>query len=126
VGPEVTPRIAAAAQILLGVLLLPLSTIFGLTPTPVLALGPLWIVALGCRMWWRGADHRTAARRTAGVSLVVGVAAIAYGVVALRAAGRSAAAGGGLLGAFGLVPLVLGLAISCLAGISLASSGRGQ
>jgi hypothetical protein len=52
--------------------------------------------------------------------------AIAHGLFALRAAERGAATGGGLLGAFGLLPLTLGLAIACLAGIALALTGRGE
>src|SRR5262249_57379655 len=116
----------AVARVLLGLLLLPLTLMFGLTPAPVLALGPLWIVALGGGMWRHGADLGAAAGRTAGVALAVGLVSIAYGVVALRAAARSAAAGGGLLGGFGLLPLALGLAIASTAGMSLALTGRGS
>jgi hypothetical protein len=42
-----------------------------------------------------------------------------HGVVALRAAERSAAAGGGLLGAYGLIPLGLGTVLGVTAATSL-------
>jgi len=99
---------------------------FGSLPAPVLALVPIWIIVGGCLMWRPRAGAVAATRRTAWVSLVFGIVAIASGLFALRAAARRAAAGGGLLGAFGLLPLALGLAIACLAGISLALTGRGE
>ena len=43
----------------------------------------------------------------------------AYGLYALHAAQRSAEAGGGLLGAFGLIPIVLGLIAGSLSMVSL-------
>ena len=45
---------------------------------------------------------------------------IAYGIFALRAAERSAAHGGGLLGGFGILPLGLGIVGACVAGLLLA------
>jgi len=119
-------RVVAAAQILLGILLLPFSMFFGSTPGLVLALAPIGVIVLGCRVWRRGAGAVALARRTAWVSLTVAIVAMAYGLFALRAAARSAAGGGGLLGAFGLLPLTLGLVIACLAGISLVLTGRGD
>jgi hypothetical protein len=118
-------RVVATAQILLGILLLPFSMFFGSIAAPVLALVPIWIIVRGCLMWRPRAGSVAVTRRIAWVSLVFGIVASAYGLFALRAAARSAAAGGGLLGAFGLLPLALGLAIACLAGISLALTGRG-
>jgi hypothetical protein len=111
--------------VLLGVLLLPFALFLGITPAPVLALGPLWIIVLGVRMWRPSARVVRLARRTAWIGLVIGAGEMAYGIFALRAAARSAARGGGLLGAVGLLPLGFGLAIACVAGLSLVLS-RGQ
>jgi hypothetical protein len=115
-------RIAGASQVLVGVLLLPFALFLGITPAPVLALGPLWMIVLGVRMWWPSARVVALARRGAWIALFVGAGEMAYGIFALHAAQRSAARGGGLLGAFGLLPLGLGLAIACLAGVSLVLS----
>jgi hypothetical protein len=53
------------------------------------------------------------------VTLVVATLPCTYGLLALQAAERSAAAGGGLLGAFGLFRLALGVALGGTAVISL-------
>jgi hypothetical protein len=64
------------------------------------------------------------------VVLVVAALLGAYGVFALRAAKQSAARGGGLLGAFGLLPLALGVVLGATAAVSLwlarAVGSRGQ
>jgi hypothetical protein len=118
-------RIAGAAQVLLGVLLAPFALFLGMTPAPVLMLGPLWIIVAGVRMWWPSPRVIAHARRGAWIGLVLGAGETAYGVSVLRAAERSAARGGGLLGGIGLLPLAFGLAIVCVAGLSLLLS-RGQ
>ena len=119
-------RIAGVAQVLLGVLLLPFALFLGITPAPVLAVGPLWIIVLGVRLWWPSARVVAHARRSAWIGLVVGAGEMAYGIFALRAAERSAAHGGGLLGTIGLMPLGFGLAIACVAGGSLVLTRRGM
>ena len=58
-------------------------------------------------------------RRTHVVLLVVATLLGAYGLFALRAAQQSAAKGGGLLGAFGLLPLALGVMLRATAAASL-------
>ena len=50
--------------------------------------------------------------------LAAGILAIAYGAFALAAASKSAAEGGGLMGAIGLFPLVIG---GCLSALALSS-----
>ena len=42
-----------------------------------------------------------------------------YGIIALQAADRSAARGGGLLGGFGLLPLGLGIGLACFSLVTL-------
>ena len=90
---------------------------------PVLPLAPvlglLWagLVAL----LYRRSEGRPP-RLFAVVNLVaVGVAGLScgYGALALKAAEASAARGGGLLGAFGLLPLALGILLVSAAGASL-------
>jgi ABC-type Fe3+ transport system permease subunit len=60
-----------------------------------------------------------AARWTLRIALMAAVLLVAYGIFALRAAERSAADGGGLLGGFGFLPLGLGIVLGALAGICL-------
>jgi hypothetical protein len=110
------------AHILVGLLLLPLATVLGLVGIPLLALPSLWLVALGVHLWRRGPGVARALRRTHRVSLVVALLVCLYGVVALVGASRSAAAGGGLLGGFGILPIGLGVALGGLAVTSLRVS----
>ncbi len=93
--------------------------LFGLIVAPILALGPLWVIVLGFRLWKPSARVAAALRRTRRVSLVIAVLLVWYGILALQAAERSAAAGGGLLGGFGLLPLGLGILLGCVSGLSL-------
>ena len=58
-------------------------------------------------------------RRTHFVGATVAALLCAYGVFALQAAERSAAAGGGIMGAFGLIPLGLGILLGGTAVTSL-------
>ena len=109
-NPNLTPfRILAVAHIIVGLLLLPLTLIFGLLLTPVLLPGPVWVVVLGVRLWRPSGRVRILLRRTHFVGVTVAAPLCAYGVLALQAAERSAAAGGGLMGAIGLIPLGLGV-----------------
>jgi hypothetical protein len=48
------------------------------------------------------------------------------GLFALRAAERSAARGGGLLGDFGLLPLGLGIVMACFSGVTLVMARGSQ
>lgn len=61
----------------------------------------------------------TALRRTHWAFLLIDVLLVAYGIFALRAAERSAARGGGLLGGIGLVPLGLGMVMALFSGVTL-------
>jgi hypothetical protein len=114
-------RLLGAAHFLVAILLLPISAFFGLLLVPLLALGPIWLVVIGIQLC-RSANPGlcTRVRTTHFVTLAVALLLCFYGVFALRAAERSAAAGGGLLGGFGLIPLGIGIA---LAALSVASLG---
>lgn len=115
-------RALGVAHILMGLLLLPLATVVGLIGIPLLIIPSLWLIALGVHLWRGGPGLALALRRTDLVSLVIAVLLCLYGVFALVAANESAAAGGGLLGAFGVLPIGLGLALGALALISLRTS----
>ena len=112
-------RALGIVHVVVGLLLLPMSTFFGLTLAPVLALGPLWVVFLGVRLWRPTALVKDLLWKTHVVVAVVAAALCVHGAFALRAAERSAAAGGGLLGAYGLIPLVLGTVLGVTAAVSL-------
>ena len=97
---------------------------FGLAAAPVLALAPLWMIYLGIRLWAPNDRIVAMLRTTHRISLGIAALLVLYGVSALRAAERSAAHGGGLLGAFGLLPLGLGILLGILASASLFFAGR--
>jgi ABC-type sulfate transport system permease component len=123
-----------AAQVLMGVLLLlpaasivggaslrALASLPGLVALVVLPLAapPVWVLSMGVRSFWPLTPRAIQALRwthgiAIGGSVLLGVA----GVLMLQAAGRSAERGGGLLGAFGLLPLALGILVG---GLALAS-----
>jgi hypothetical protein len=113
-------RALGVFHVLIGVLLLPLVVLFGLVLAPVLLIGPIWGIVLGARMWRPTPDVLAAVRRTHWAYLVVDALLVAYGIFALRAAERSAAHGGGLLGGVGLIPLALGIGMAVFSVITLA------
>jgi hypothetical protein len=97
---------------------LPAAAMLALTFSgPSAALG-VWMLALA-RALWRG-DPAARARllRTHSLLLLPALAAVAVGIIDLLAAQRSAAHGGGLLGAIGLIPLVFG---GCLAALNVSA-----
>ncbi len=84
---------------------------------PLIVLG-VWMMALGRAIRRRDRGVRLRLLQTHGVLLVLSLAAMAVGLVDLRAAERSARHGGGLLGGLGLIPLASG---GCLAVFSVAA-----
>jgi hypothetical protein len=109
---------------LIAVPLIALSTLFGLILAPVLAAGPVWLCVLGTQLW-QGPSPRlcTWVRITHLISLFVSALLIVMGVFALSAAQRSAAQGGGLLGAWGFVPMIAGGLLALLAVATLVLVG---
>ena len=59
---------------------------------------------------------------THGLRLGPALLAVAVGIADLRAAERSAAHGGGLLGAIGLIPLILGGCLAILSASAVAAT----
>lgn len=97
-----------------------LSTFFGLVLAPILAAGPVWLCILGSQLW-EGSDPRLCirVRITHSISLFLAALLCASGWWALQAGERSAAHGGGLLSAWGLIPAGLGCLLGLLAVMSL-------
>jgi hypothetical protein len=119
-------RVLAIGHIAIGVLLLPVALLFGGIIAPILMAGPIWGIILGVRLWRSPFEGRAALRRTHWTFLLIDGLLVAYGIFALRAAERSAAHGGGLLGGIGLVPLGLGMTMACFSGVTLAVTRRGR
>jgi hypothetical protein len=115
----IAPRFLAFLHVAVGLLLLPSSMVFGVFLAPLLVAGPLWIVYLGFRLWRPTERTIVLLRRTHAFSLVAAGFLFAHGILALRAAERSAAEGGGLLGAFGLIPLIQGILLGVTGATSL-------
>jgi hypothetical protein len=81
---------------------------------PVAVLG-VWMVILGRRLWSGHPQLRNTLLATHGILLVPGFLAVAVGIYAVRAAERSTAEGGGLLGPVAALPLAFGLPVVVLA-----------
>jgi len=109
-------RSLSIAHFLVALPLVLLSTFFGLVLAPILAAGPVWLCILGSQLW-NGSDPRLRirVRITHAISLFFAALLCASGLWALQAGERSAAHGGGLLSAWGLIPLSLGCLLGVLA-----------
>jgi hypothetical protein len=119
-------RALAVGHIAIGLLLLPVALVSAGILAPILLVGPIWGIVLGVRLWRSGAEVFAALRRTHWTFLLIDGLLVAYGIFALRAAERSAAQGGGLLGGFGLLPLGLGIVMACFSGVTLVMARGGQ
>jgi len=108
-----------AAQIVVGVALLPVALFFGFASMIIVPLLLIWMVVLAVRLQRPTPRLRVHLRRTHMAVLPIAALFILYGSYALTMAQRSAETGGGLMGAFGLIPIVSGLVAGCLSGISL-------
>lgn len=99
-----------------------LCVVLGLAMTQALPLGALgvWTVILGRWIWTLRHQVRAALLMTHGLLLLPGALAIAGGIWALRAAARSAAQGGGLMGGLGIIPLGIGTGVLALSLCSIA------
>jgi hypothetical protein len=84
--------------------------------------GTIWFVILGTRVLRPGIAVRRALLATHAALAPLSVLLVVYGVHCLRAARRSAEAGGGLLGAVGLLPIVMGALAGGLAVVSLCAA----
>lgn len=123
--------VALAQALIAAILLLPILALVGLASPrafltwpalalmAVLAAFPAWVLAMALRAFRPLTPAAVSTLRWTSIfeiacGLVLGIS----GVQALRAAERSAAQGGGLLGAFGLLPLALGVLVGILGLVS--------
>jgi len=112
-------RILGAAHITAAIGLLFVSTFLGCFSLPVIVPALIWLAILGFRLWRPNTRLRTMLRYTHLVLAPLAILLVVYGLFALRAAQRSAEAGGGLLGAVGLIPIVTGLLAGSVSLVSL-------
>ena len=111
------------AHVLIAVLLSPLTLAAGVL-APVFMVGPVWGAVQGVRLWKHKPNAIAQLRRTHAVFLVLDALMIWYGFAALEAGARSAARGGGLLSAFGILPIGLGAFLACFSVLTLVLTGR--
>ena len=112
-------RSLGIAHVLVAIVLLPAATFLGIFTIPVVVPGVIWLAVLGVRLWRPSPKVCRALRVTRTLLVPFAVLLVLYGWYCLRAAQRSAEAGGGLLGAFGLIPIVMGVLAGTLAIVSL-------
>jgi hypothetical protein len=108
------------AHFLVAAPLVLLSAAFGIVLAPILAAGPVWLCILGSQLW-EGSDPSLCLRLRITHAILLFFAALfcASGVGALQAGERSAAHGGGLLSAWGLIPIAIGGLLGTLAILTL-------
>jgi hypothetical protein len=112
-------RLLGAAHILVTFALIPLTTFFGLFSMLIIIPGLVWLMVLGFRLWRQDGSLRARLRVTHSVLAPFSILLVVYGLYCLRMARRSAEAGGGLLGAVGLAPIIMGALAGILALVSL-------
>ena len=107
------------AHILIAIILLPSALFIGFFTVPVIVPGLIWLAVLGIRLWRPNGSVRTALRVTHTVLVPISILLVLYGWFCVNAARRSAEAGGGLLGGFGLIPIAMGILAGVLSAVSL-------
>jgi hypothetical protein len=107
------------AHILAAIILLPAVFFLGIFSILTIFPGLIWLVILGIRLCRGHKTVRAALQRTHLVLAPLAALLVIYGVFCLQAAQRSAESGGGLLGTFGLIPIVWGVVAGGLSIVSL-------
>jgi len=113
-------RILGRVYLVAALVALTMTLFFGFLVAPVLLVGVVWLGAVGGKLLAGSPRAVPQARRTAVASIPIAVVMGAYGLWALRAAARSANEGGGLLGGFGLIPLVLAVTLAIVSALTFA------
>lgn len=107
------------AHVLVAIALLPVATFLGHLTILFVVPGLIWLVILGLRLLRPNPGVKKALRVTHSLLAPLAVLLVVYGFHCLQAARHSAEAGGGLLGAFGLIPIVMGALVGTLSAVSL-------
>ena len=115
-------RILGVAHIVVAIVLLPVTMFLGFSSALIVIPGLIWLIMLGLRLWRPNTKLRMALRNTHLVLAPFAILLVVYGFYALSRAEESADAGGGLLGAAGLIPIVIGLLAGSLSITSLCVS----
>ena len=110
------------AHVLVAIVLLPTAMFLGFFTIPVIVPGLIWLAVLGFRLWRPDRTIRTALQVTHAVVGPLAILLMVYGWFCLQAAQRSAEAGGGLLGAVGLIPIIMGTLAGSLSVVSLITA----
>lgn len=108
-GSSTLLRALGVAHVLVAIMLLPANLFLGFLTIVIVLPAQIWLFCLGVWLWQPDARIQTALRITHLVLGPFALLLIVYGVYAVLAATHSAAAGGGLLGSFGLIPITLGV-----------------
>ncbi|QEY31194.1 hypothetical protein EVJ50_01945 [Synechococcus sp. RSCCF101] len=110
----------------MAIALLPVSTFLGFFTIPVVVPALIWLVVLGVRLMRPNTTVRTTLRVTHCLLAPLEALLVVYGIHCLQAARRSAEFGGGLLGASGLIPIVIGVLAGSLSVASLCVAFSGE
>lgn len=86
--------------------------------------GAAWLLVLAWRLWHPTPRLAAPLRWTHSMVLLLGGLHCAWGLFAIQASERSAAAGGGLLGPVAVIPLIIGVPLVVLALASLMAASR--
>lgn len=109
------------SHLVVAILLLPVALVMGLLSIPVVLPGLVWLVLLGIRIIRNQRPVRGALLITASLLALLGGQLLWYGFYCLNAAARSAESGGGIMGSFGVIPIVMGAASLILSLSSFAT-----
>ncbi len=107
-GHSTLLRTLGVAHFVVAIMLLPANLFLGFLTIMIVLPAQIWLFSLGIRLWRPDARIQVALRITHLVLAPFAILLIFYGIYAVHAATRSAAAGGGLLGTFGLLPITIG------------------
>lgn len=80
------------------------------------------LIVLGSRIWSQGPRLRTTVLRAHGLLLLIGIVAMAVGIIGVEAAEMSAARGGGIMSPLAWIPLLYGIPIVLLSAFSLSAA----
>ena len=119
-------RVLGVAYLAAAIVALTMTLFFGFFVAPFLLVGVAWLAAVGGKLIAGSPRAATQARRTVPFAVPVAVLMGVYGVYALRAAARSADEGGGLVGAFGAVPVILAITLAAVSVLTLARTRRDE
>ncbi len=108
-GQKILFRGLSAAHIAVSIILFPGNLFLSVFSIPFFLPMQIWLILLGARLWSTNSQCFKALRRTHFALIPLSIFLVIFGVGALEDAKRSAEAGGGLLGAFGLIPITMGV-----------------